>query len=83
MMKSLEDSLTRVMNRLPEITDQITSILVEVEGVVREVRDQRIPERIASALDTADGVLAAAEEKIRLVDTSGLSRSAKRDAGAV
>ncbi len=83
MMKNLEDSLTRVMNRLPEITDQITSILGEVEGVVQEVRDQRLPERIANALDTADGVLAAAEEKIRLVDTVGLSRSAKRTLAGV
>jgi paraquat-inducible protein B len=83
MMKNLEDSLTRMMNRLPEITDQTAAILGELHVVVRDVRDQEFPERLAVALDTLDAVLATAQEKVEAVDTAGLSRNAQRTLAGV
>ena len=83
MMKNLEDSVIRMINRLPEITDQTASILGEIDVIVRDVRGRRIPQRIASTLDTVDGLLAAAQEKIEQVDADGLSRNAKQTLAGV
>ena len=78
MMKNLEDSLTRMMNRLPEIAEQTASILGEIDVIVRDVRDRRLPEQLAATIDTVDDILAEAREKIAQVDARGLSRDAKR-----
>jgi methyl-accepting chemotaxis protein len=76
MMKGLEDSLISMMTRLPEIIDQTASILEEIGGLVREVRGRNISEKVAAAIDTADGLLATARHKLEQVDTRELSRNA-------
>jgi ABC-type transporter Mla subunit MlaD len=78
MMKSLEDSLLLIANRLPEITDQVSSIAGEIDAVVRDINDRQIPERIVSTLDTMDGLLTITLGKVAQVDAKGLSRSGNR-----
>jgi ABC-type transporter Mla subunit MlaD len=78
MMKSLEDSLLLIANRLPEIAYQVSSIAGEIDVIVRDVNNRQIPERIVSTLDTIDGFLATANRVVGDVDAKGLSRSASR-----
>lgn len=78
MMKSLEDSILLIANRLPEITDQVSSIAGEIDVIVRDVSDRQIPERIVSTLDTMDGLLATTQKVIGQVDAKGLSRNGNR-----
>lgn len=78
MIKNLEDSLTRMIGHLTEISDQTASIMGEIEVIVREVNEREIPGRIADALARMNGLLAAAQMKVTQVDSQGLSRSAKK-----
>ncbi|MFA6034291.1 MAG: MlaD family protein [Myxococcota bacterium] len=57
MMKSLEDSLTYMIKRLPEITDKTASILAEIDVIVHKVSEQKIPEKIASTLGGVDAAV--------------------------
>lgn len=83
LMKNLEDTITSVMNSLPQITAQTSSILAEVDVIVREVREQRLPDRLAATIDTVDDLLAVAQQKLELVDTEGISQGAKRSLAGV
>jgi ABC-type transporter Mla subunit MlaD len=78
MMKSLEDSILLIANRLPEITEQVSSIAGEIDVIVRDVSDRQIPERIVSALDTMEGLLTTTEKVIGQVDARGFSRNGNR-----
>lgn len=77
-MKNLEDSLVRMMNRLPEIADQLSGILAQIDGVLGEVQDRNVPEQIAAALERTNRILIEAQRKIDRVDTGKLSASAQK-----
>ena len=83
MMKNIENSLDEMMSRLPEITEQIASILGEIDVVVRDVRSRRIPERITDTLGTVDGLLRVTRSKIALVDSGAISREARQTLASV
>jgi paraquat-inducible protein B len=78
MMKSLEDSIILIANRLPEIADEVASIAGEIDVIVTEIGDQRIPERISVTFDAVDRVIATAEQAILQVDTKEISRNANQ-----
>jgi paraquat-inducible protein B len=77
-MKNLEDSLTRMMGRLPEITEQLGAILGKVDGVLGELQDKRVPEQLAVALEHTNHVLLEVQRKVEAVDTEKLSRGAEK-----
>jgi paraquat-inducible protein B len=77
-MKNIEDSLVRAIHRMPEIEDQMTTILTKVDGILGEVVGEKLPARVAATLDHANGVLAVAREKLVQVDTGKLSTEAQK-----
>ena len=77
MMKSLEDSLTIIVSRLPEITDKTASIMSQIDTIVRGVNDQGIPKQISDAVENVDRLVVTARKKIGDVDTAGISSEAK------
>ncbi|MBN2195201.1 MAG: MCE family protein [Polyangiaceae bacterium] len=83
MMKSLEDSILLIAERLPELTDQLSSIAGAVNVIVRDVDDHQIPTRIVSTLDMLDGLLATSQKVIGEVDARGLSRNANTTLASV
>jgi ABC-type transporter Mla subunit MlaD len=84
MMKNLEDSITRMANTLPEITDRAASILGRIDTIVRQVDEHHIPAQIANTLDSADALFATARLKLEQLDTDGLSRDGRKTlAGAM
>jgi paraquat-inducible protein B len=82
MLKNLDDSLTRMMNSLPEITERASSILGEVESMVRDLRDQQIPEHITATIETANTLLVTVQDKVGQLDTEELSNGGKRTLAA-
>jgi phospholipid/cholesterol/gamma-HCH transport system substrate-binding protein len=75
-MKNLEDSLTRMMNSLPELTDRTASILQEVDAIVTEVNEQRFPSRLSATLKLVEDLVKTAEEKLAPVDVHAISLDA-------
>jgi phospholipid/cholesterol/gamma-HCH transport system substrate-binding protein len=77
-MKNIEDSLVRMMNRLPEITDQMSGILAKVDRILGELDDKKIPDQLSTMLANANHMLGEAQHKIEQVDTGKLSRQAEQ-----
>ena len=75
-MKNIEDSLVRVVQRLPDIVDQLAAVLDKVDFILGGLKDQDLPDRIVAVLDNANTVLGEAQKKIAGVDTKRLSRDA-------
>lgn len=75
-MKSIEDSLVRVLARMPEVIDQLGAILGKVDMIVDELKDKDVPERVSAVLDNANTVLAQAQKTITGLDTTKLSADA-------
>ncbi len=76
MMKSLEESILLIADRMPELTAQMSSIAGAVDVIVRDVDDQQIPKRIVVSLDKLDALLTTTQQVVGEVDARGLSRNA-------
>jgi ABC-type transporter Mla subunit MlaD len=77
MLKSLEESMNSIMSRLPQIADQTSAILAEIDVIVRDVSGRQIPRRIASTIDSVDGVVT------RIERDDGLLTSIERASNAI
>jgi phospholipid/cholesterol/gamma-HCH transport system substrate-binding protein len=49
-IKSLEESLQGIGERLPELVDRAVSTLTKLEAMLDELRDEKVPRRIAEAV---------------------------------
>jgi len=76
-MKSLEDSLKGVGQRLPELVDRAVSTLTKLGALLDELRDGDVPRRIA---DAAAGASAAVAEIRRLAQHLDRARLGDRAA---
>ncbi len=86
MIKSLELSLTGVAGHLPEIVQQASTILGEVDGLVKQVRERNLPERVSATADGLDALLLQARHKVSVFDVGSILRMTVRtlaDADAV
>jgi phospholipid/cholesterol/gamma-HCH transport system substrate-binding protein len=77
-MKNIEDSLVRVVQRLPELVDQMGAILNKVDFILGGLKDKDLPERLVAVLDNANTVLGEAQKRISGLDTSKLSKDASK-----
>lgn len=77
-MKNIEDSLVRVVQRLPDIVDQLGAVLDKLDFVIGGLRDEDLPQKLVALLEGASAVVAEAQQKIAGVDAGRLSRDASR-----
>ncbi len=56
-MKGLEDSLEIVSQRLPVLVETTVATLQRIEVILVDFHDQRIPDRMAKAVDNIDGAV--------------------------
>jgi phospholipid/cholesterol/gamma-HCH transport system substrate-binding protein len=75
-IKSVEDSMVRVVQRLPEVLDQMTGVLGKIDFILSGLKDKDLPERITAVLDNANTVLGQAQKTISGLDTTKLSKDA-------
>jgi phospholipid/cholesterol/gamma-HCH transport system substrate-binding protein len=79
-IKGLEESLAGVGQRLPELVDHAVSTLTKLEGILDELRDERVPRRIA---DATAGVGAAVADIRRLAQHLDRARLGDRAAASL
>lgn len=82
-MKSIEDALLGVVQRLPDLADQMAAVLLKLDAILGDLKDKRIPDRLATTLDHADRVLAEAHRKVAALDTGKLSKNASATLGGL
>lgn len=77
VMKNLEDSVVRAVNRIPEVTDEVVLLIRKVHGVVADIDEKKFPERIDEALVKANAVLARVQNGLDEAHVGRVSREAE------
>jgi phospholipid/cholesterol/gamma-HCH transport system substrate-binding protein len=57
LMKGLEDSLAKALDRLPELLEGILASLGKVDGILDEVHEQRLPQALTKTLANLDSTV--------------------------
>jgi phospholipid/cholesterol/gamma-HCH transport system substrate-binding protein len=75
--KSLESSVMQAVDQFPELARHLQEIAVQVNGLVGEVRAQRLPEQAGETLNHASALLAVLHKKIDKLPLDELSGDAR------
>jgi len=76
-MKSLETAVVRATDAIPELTQSMTLLLGQVNGLVLDVRERGLPEKVGNTLDAAHRTLASIDEKVHQLRVKELSLEAR------
>ncbi len=76
-MKNLEDSVVRAVNRIPDLVDELVSLLGNVNRITGELETQELGAKVEQTLGNADSVLRALDAKIGQAKVGELSKEAQ------
>jgi len=76
-MKSLEDAMVHVMQRMPEIADRVQALLTKVDTMIGELQKEDLSGQAMATLGATNKLLAEAQRKIEQVDTGAISKEAQ------
>lgn len=76
-LKHIESAVTDAAHRLPEVTEQLISMLTRINGLLQSVQDQGIPQRATDTLTRANQVLGVMQAKIEQFKAAELSDDAR------
>ncbi|EYF07859.1 MlaD family protein [Chondromyces apiculatus] len=77
-LKNIEDSFIKTMNTLPQLTSQLVTLMERVNGIVAEVDDTHVPQRVGNTLEKVDTLLVAANQSLKDMNTGKLGEGAGR-----
>lgn len=78
LMKSLEDSLVRALDRLPDVLEGTGTAIARIDAVLAELQEQGIPEALARILHNFDGAVSDLRSAVRQIDRARIpERTAK------
>ena len=80
MMKNLEDTITKAMDRLPEMVDAVVMIMGRVDRLLATLEKEDVSGKAASTLGHADTVMTSLQTMIARLDKQDLGGKA---AGAI
>jgi paraquat-inducible protein B len=78
LIKSLEDNLTAIGGRLPELVDHTDATMAKLARVLDDLGAERVPSRVATALDDLDATVLDLQRLVRGVSRAQLPARAGR-----
>jgi paraquat-inducible protein B len=76
MMKNLEDTVTKAMDRLPEMVDAIVEIMGRVDRLLAVLEKEGVPEKVAAAIGHADQAMITVHDTLARIDKANLGEKA-------
>ncbi len=76
MMKTLEDTITRAMDRLPEMVDAVVMIMGRIDGLFATLERQDVSGKAVATLANADAVMATLQGTLGRIDKHDLGGKA-------
>jgi paraquat-inducible protein B len=76
MMKNLEDTITKAMDRLPEMVDAVVMIMGRVDRLLATLEKEDVTGKVGSAMDHAEQVLATMQRALARLDRADLGEKA-------
>lgn len=77
-IKNIEESLTRTINHMPELAEQVSHILEKVNGMLDTIEGQKLPERSVATLNRVDVILDSVQTEVSQLRLGKLSREAEQ-----
>lgn len=71
-MKTLEESVTRTMDKLPELVDALTAVTARVDGIAAQLAKDGVADKTTATLSSAQEVLTGLRATIRRADRARL-----------
>jgi phospholipid/cholesterol/gamma-HCH transport system substrate-binding protein len=72
MLKSLEDTITKAMDKLPELVDAVVAIMSRVDRMVAQLEKDDVTGKAAATLSHADQVLTDLHHTIGTIDQAAI-----------
>lgn len=76
MMKNLEDTITKAMDRLPEMVDAVVMIMGRVDRLLATLEKEDVSGKIGSTLGHADEVMTTMQTTLARIDKQDLGEKA-------
>ncbi len=76
LMKNLEDTVTKAMDRLPEMVDAVVMIMRRVDGLFATLESQDVSGKAVATLGHADDVMATMQSTLGRIDKQDLGDKA-------
>ena len=76
MMKNLEDTITKAMDRLPEMVDAVVMIMGRVDRLLATLEKEDVSGKIGATLGHADEVMTTMQKTLARVDKQNLGEKA-------
>ena len=76
MMKNLEDTITKAMDRLPEMVDAVVMIMGRVDRLLATLEKEDVSGKAASTLGHADEVMTTMQKTLARIDKQDLGAKA-------
>jgi ABC-type transporter Mla subunit MlaD len=83
MMKNMEDAITRAMNRVPEVADNILLVTVRLDRILADVEGRHFTEQAQNVLNRTDRVLGRIDGTLSDLQTDKLSARAQGTLGNI
>lgn len=83
MMKNVEDAVTRAMNRVPEVADNILMVTTRLDRILAEVEGHHLSDQAQQVLGRTDRVLGRIDGALSGLQTERLSASAQGALGNI
>jgi phospholipid/cholesterol/gamma-HCH transport system substrate-binding protein len=77
MMKNVEDAITRAMNRVPEVADNILIVTARLDRILADVEGRHFTQQAETVLNRADRVLGRIDGTLSDLQTDKLSARAQ------
>ena len=76
MMKNLEDTITKAMDRLPEMVDAVVMIMRRIDGLFATLEKQDVTGKAVASLGHADAVMMRLQSTLERIDKQDLGSKA-------
>lgn len=83
MFKDLEETITKAMDKLPELADAVVSITGRVERLLAQYEDDDVTGKAVATLGRTDRLLTRLDEVVQRLDSAGLANRTSRTLGDV
>ncbi|MCA9586160.1 MAG: MCE family protein [Myxococcales bacterium] len=76
MMKNLEDTITKAMDRLPEMVDAVVMIMGRVDRLLAKLEKEDVSGKVGATLGHADDVMKVMQKTLARIDAQDLGAKA-------
>lgn len=76
LMKNLEDSIVKAVDRLPAVADSVMSIMTRIDSILQEIQAKHVPDKAVAALDDVSAALEDVRKVLAEIDQAHIPNKA-------